>query len=145
MIKKNKKAYFDYFVLEEYDAGIILEGAEVKSVRSGDISFSDSFVFIKDKEVWLKNFKVARYKQTHISEPHDMNRDKKLLLTKAQIRRIGRDLQDKGISCVPLIVFIKNNRVKIKIGVVKGKKKWDKRNSIREKDNKKELKKLTLN
>jgi SsrA-binding protein len=143
MIKKNKKAYFDYFILEEYDAGIILKGSEVKSIRLGNISFNDAFIFIKDNEVWLKNFKVARYKQAHIGEPHEDNRDKKLLLTKIQIKRIRRDLQDKGITCIPLGVFVKHNKIKIKIGIAKGKKNYDKRNSIREKDNKKELKKLS--
>ena len=81
----NRKAYFEYHVLEEYEAGIVLLGSEVKSIRQSNVTIADSFVYLKDGEVWVKNLKVARYKQTHIAEPHDENRDKKLLLTKKEI------------------------------------------------------------
>lgn len=138
-ITNNKKAFYEYHILEEFDAGIVLLGSEVKSVRMGNVTISDSFIYIKDGEVWIKNLKVARYKQAHRLEVHDENRDKKLLLTKKQIEKIGKKLQDVGITCIPLSIFIKNNKIKVKIGITKGKKLYDKRNSIKERDIKRDL------
>lgn len=135
----NRKANFEYFILDEYDAGIVLLGSEVKSIRQGNVTMNDSFIYIKDGEVWLKNLKVARYRQTHSAEPHDENRDKKLLLTKKQIQKIEKSLQDKGITCIPLKIFTRSNRIKVKIGVAKGKKLYDKRNTIKERDMKRDL------
>ena len=138
-IVNNRKAYFEYHVLEEFEAGIILLGSEVQSIRMGNVNLTDSFIYLKSGEVWIKNFKVARYKQTHLSEKHEENREKKLLLTKNQIVKISRMMDDKGITCVPLQVFSKNNKLKVKIGVVKGKKLYDKRQSIKERDIKREM------
>jgi len=138
-IVNNRKAYFEYHVLEEFEAGIVLLGSEVKSIRMGNVTLADSFIYLKSGEVWIKNFKVARYKQTHISEKHEENREKKLLLTKTQIVKVSRMMEDKGITCVPLQVFIKHNKLKVKIGVVKGKKLYDKRQSIKERDVKREM------
>jgi SsrA-binding protein len=138
-ITNNRKAFYEYHILEEFDAGIVLLGSEVKSIRMGNVTISDSFIYIKDGEVWVKNLKVARYKQAHRLEIHDENRDKKLLLTKKQIEKIGKNLQDAGITCIPLSIFVKNNKIKIKIGVAKGKKLYDKRNSIKERDIKRDL------
>lgn len=135
----NRKANFEYFILDEYDAGIVLLGSEVKSIRQGNVTMTDSFIYLKDGEVWLKNLKVARYSQTHSAEPHDENRDKKLLLTKNQIQKIEKSLQDKGITCIPLKIFTKSNRIKVKIGLAKGKKLYDKRNTIKERDMKRDL------
>jgi SsrA-binding protein len=145
-IVNNKKAYFEYFVLEEYECGIILLGSEVKSIREGNVTLIDSFVYLRDGEVWLKNLKVARYKQNHPSVIHEENRDKKLLLTKKEISKISRKLEDAGTTCVPLSIFVKRNRIKIKIGVVKGKKLWDKKESIKKKDIQREIKRqLNIN
>jgi len=138
-IVNNRKAYFEYHVLEEFEAGIVLLGSEVKSIRMGNVTLVDSFIYLKSGEVWIKNFKVARYKQTHLSEKHEDNREKKLLLTKTQIIKISRMMEDKGVTCVPLQVFSKNNKLKVKIGVVKGKKLYDKRQSIKERDVKREM------
>lgn len=138
-IVTNRKAFYEYHVLEEFEAGIMLLGSEVKSIREGNVTLTDSFIYLKSGEVWIKNFKVARYKQTHFAEKHEDNRDKKLLLTKVQIVKISRMMDDKGITCVPLSVFTKNNKLKVKIGVVKGKKLYDKRASIKERDIKREL------
>ena len=138
-IVTNRKAFYEYHILEEFEAGIMLLGSEVKSIREGNVTLTDSFIYLKSGEVWIKNFKVARYKQTHLSEKHEENRDKKLLLTKVQIVKISRMMEDKGTTCVPLSVFSKNNKLKVKIGVVKGKKLYDKRASIKERDIKREL------
>jgi len=138
-IVTNRKALYEYHVLEEFEAGIVLLGSEVKSIRLGNVTLTDSFIYLKSGEVWIKNFKVARYKQTHFAEKHDESREKKLLLTKVQIIKISRMMEDKGTTCVPLSVFSKNNKLKVKIGVVKGKKLYDKRQSIKERDIKREL------
>lgn len=138
-IVNNRKAYFEYHILEEFEAGIVLLGSEVKSIRMGNVTLTDSFIYLKSGEVWIKNFKVSRYKQTHLSEKHDESREKKLLLTKIQIVKISRMMEDKGVTCVPLSVFVKNNKLKVKIGVVKGKKLYDKRQSIKERDIKREM------
>jgi SsrA-binding protein len=138
-IVTNRKAFYEYHVLEEIECGIVLLGSEVKSIREGNVTLTDSFIYLKSGEVWIKNLKVARYKQTHLSEKHDESREKKLLLTKVQIIKLSRMMEDKGVTCVPLSVFVKNNRLKVKIGVVKGKKLYDKRQSIKERDIKREL------
>jgi SsrA-binding protein len=138
-IVTNRKAFYEYHVLEEFEAGIVLLGSEVKSIREGNVTLTDSFIYLKSGEVWIKNFKVSRYKQTHLSEKHDESREKKLLLTKVQIVKISRMMEDKGITCVPLSVFTKSNKLKVKIGVVKGKKLYDKRQSIKERDIKREI------
>jgi SsrA-binding protein len=138
-IVTNRKAFYEYHVLEEFEAGIMLLGSEVKSIRMGNVTLTDSFIYLKSGEVWIKNLKVARYKQTHLSEKHEENRDKKLLLTKVQIIKISRMMEDKGTTCVPLSVFSKNNKLKVKIGVVKGKKLYDKRQTIKERDIKREI------
>lgn len=138
-ITTNRKAYYEYFVLEDFDAGLMLMGAEVKSVREGNVSIVDCFAYIVNGEVWLKNMKVARYKQTHVAEKHDENRDKKLLLNRKEIDRIEKLLQDKGTTMVPLEIFTAHNRVKVKIGVVKGKKLYDKRETIKKRDMDREI------
>jgi SsrA-binding protein len=139
IISNNRRAFYEYHILEEFDAGIVLLGSEVKSIRLGNVTISDSFIYIKDDEIWIKNLKVAKYKQAHRLELHDENRDKKLLLTKKQIEKIGKSLKDNGITCISLSIFIKNNRIKVKIGVAKGKKLYDKRYSIKEKDIKRDI------
>ena len=138
-ITTNIKAYYEYFVLEDFDAGVMLLGAEVKSVREGNVSIVDCFAYITNGEVWLKNMKVARYKQTHVAEKHDESRDKKLLLNRKEINRIEKLLQDKGTTMVPLEIFTAHNRVKVKIGVVKGKKLYDKRETIKKRDMDREI------
>ena len=138
-IVKNRKAYYEYHILDEYEAGIMLMGSEVKSIRMGNVTLSDSFIYLKSGEIWIKNLKVARYAQTHMSEPHNENRDKKLLLTKKEINKISRSLEDQGTTCIPLTIFVKRNKLKVKIGVGKGKKLYDKRQSIKERDMKRDL------
>ena len=142
MIIKNRKANYLYSILEEFTAGMVLFGSEVKSIRSGDVTLSESFIFIKDGEVWIKNMHVAKYKQSHKLEVHDESRDKKLLLNKKEIERISKKVIDKGTTIIPLGIFISNNKLKMKIAVAKGKKDYDKRNSIKERDLKRELQRI---
>lgn len=139
MLVLNRKARYEYAVIEEFTAGMVLFGSEVKSIRSGNVTLSESFIFIKDGEVWIKNMHIAKYKQSHKLEVHDESRDKKLLLNKKEIERISKKVIDKGITIIPLGIFISNNKLKMKIAVSKGKKNWDKRETIKERDLKREL------
>lgn len=136
MIALNRRARYDYEFIQEYDCGLILKGSEVKSIRAGNVTMADAFIFIKDNEVWIKNLHVAPYKQAHKMEIHEENRDKKLLLNRKEINKIRKSLDDRGITAIPLGLFIKNNKIKIKIAVARGKKTWDKRNTIIERESK---------
>lgn len=140
MIALNRRARYDYEFIQEYDCGIILKGSEVKSIRAGNVTMGDAFIYLKDNEVWIKNLHVAPYKQAHKMEIHEENRDKKLLLNRKEINKIKKSLDDKGITAVPLGLFVKHNKIKIKIAVARGKKTWDKKNSIKERDIKLDLK-----
>ena len=134
MITKNRKAYFEFTILEEFDCGIILTGSEVKSIRSGGLTIVDAFAYFKSGEIWIKNLKVAPYKQAHKLDKHDENREKKILLKKKEVSKIDRLLGDKGTTLIPLSLFIQNNRIKVKIGVCKGKKLWNKKEDIKKRD-----------
>ena len=140
-IVTNRKAHYEFSILADFDCGVVLIGNEVKSIRKGDVTISsDSFVYLKDGEVWAKNIKVAKYKQSYHHDSHDDNRDKKLLLNKSEIFKIEKLLGDKGVTIIPLSIFVSNNKIKIKIGVAKGKKNHDKRNTIKERDIDREMK-----
>jgi SsrA-binding protein len=129
----NKKAYYDYFVVEEYICGLVLQGSEVKSLRRGDVNFNDGYIIFKDGELFIKNMRIAQYKEATYNN-HEEMRDKKILLTKKEISKISKSYDEKGITVIPLEVFILKNRFKIKLGVCRGKKNWDKRESIKQKD-----------
>lgn len=133
-ITTNKKAYFEYSVLESFDAGIKLIGNEVKSIRRSDVTIADSFVYIKNGELFIKNMKVAKYKQAHMLDKHDENREKKLLLNRREINKIEKLIQGVGTTIIPLEIFVSNNLIKVKIGVCKGKKLWNKKEDIKNRD-----------
>lgn len=133
-ITTNKKAYFEYSVLESFDAGIKLIGNEVKSIRRSDVTIADSFVYIKNGELFIKNMKVAKYKQAHMLDKHDENREKKLLLNRREINKIEKLIQSVGTTIIPLEVFVSKNLIKVKIGVCKGKKLWNKKEDIKSRD-----------
>jgi SsrA-binding protein len=134
----NKKAYFDYFVVEEYICGLVLQGSEVKSLRQSDVNFNDGYIIFKDGELFIKNMRIAQYKEATYNN-HEEMRDKKILLTKKEIGKISKSYDEKGITVIPLEIFTLKNRFKIKLGVCRGKKNWDKRESIKQKDLEREL------
>ncbi len=138
LIAQNKKARFDYTIEEDYECGIELKGTEVKSIKDGTISFPDGFAEINNGEVWLKNFHISEYPFSSIFN-HDPDRPKKLLLHKEEIKRLQRKTEEKGFTLIPLDVYLKNGLVKIKLGLCKGKKQFDKRSDIRERDVKRDL------
>ena len=139
IIAKNKKARFDYHILDTYEAGIVLKGAEVKSIRQGKVSLSDSFAQIVGGEIFLFNMHISPYGKAQDSI--DAKRDRKLLLNKREIRKIEGKLKNKGLSLIPLELYIKKNLVKTSIALVKGKEKYEKREKIIKKEQKREIKK----
>lgn len=136
---KNKKALFNYEVIEKLIAGIVLTGTEIKSIREGKASLVDTYCFIKDNEVWLKNSYIKKFDIAAMTN-HEERRDRKLLLSKQEIRRWKKPLLNPGITIVPLKMFINQNGLcKVELCLCKGKKEYDKRESIKEQDNKREL------
>ena len=129
----NKKAYYEYHILEEYVAGIKLLGSEVKSLRDGNGNISDTYVFINNGEVFVRGMYIAKYKESSWMN-HEEVHDRKLLLTKKQIGDLQKELKVSGITIVPLSLFISGGKFKLKIGIAKGKKTWDKKSAIRERE-----------
>jgi len=134
----NKRIKHEYEILESYEAGIVLKGSEVKSIREGRVSFTDSFVRIKNGEVWLCNLHIAPYSSS--TENHDPKRDRKLLLHKKQITRLAGILSQRGLTLLPLRIYFKKNRAKVEVVLVKGKRKYDKREKLKRKDMEREMK-----
>ena len=138
IIAENRKARFDYFIEDTYECGIVLEGTEVKSVKNGNISFPDAFAEISNGEVWVKNFHISEYSFSSIFN-HDPDRPKKLLLHKDEIKRLVRRVDEKGCTLIPLDFYLKDGRVKVTLGVCKGKKMYDKRAAIKDRDVQRDL------
>lgn len=134
---KNKKAYFDYTVLEEIEAGISLVGTEIKAVRKGSVDLKDSFITIKNNEAFILNMYIAKYEEGNIFN-HDERRTRKLLLHKKEIQKLKEKVSTDGLTLIPLKLYFKKNHVKILVGLCKGKKIYDKRASIKERDLKRE-------
>ena len=138
IIAENRKARFDYFIEDTYECGIVLEGTEVKSVKNGNISFPDAFAEISNGEVWVKNFHISEYSFSSIFN-HDPDRPKKLLLHKDEIKRLVRRVDEKGCTLIPLDFYLKDGRVKVTLGVCKGKKMYDRRAAIKDRDAQRDL------
>lgn len=130
---KNKKAYFDYTILKEYESGIELLGTEIKSVRKGSVDLKDSFVTIKNNEAYIINMYVAKYEEGNRFN-HEERRTRKLLLHKTEIKKLKEAKEQEGISIVPLKMYLKNGKAKLLIAIAKGKKLYDKRESIKKRD-----------
>ncbi len=134
----NKKAYFDYFIEEEIECGIALKGTEIKSIREGIANLKDCYAVIKNNEVFLINMYIGKYDNASIFN-HEERRTRKLLLNKKEILKLRDKIEISGYTLVPLKLYFKSNRAKILLGVGKGKKNYDKRESIKQKDLKKEI------
>lgn len=137
---KNKRATFDYELLETFTAGIVLTGTEIKSIRLGKVSLVDTYCLVERKELWVKNMYIAEYFYGTYNN-HSTRRDRKLLLNKKEIRKIDLAAKNSGFTVIPVRLFM-NERglVKLVIAIAKGKKEYDKRNAIRERDDKREMK-----
>ena len=136
---KNKKASFEYYLVETFTAGIVLTGTEIKSIRLGKASLVDTYCTIINGEMWVKGMSVSPYFYGSFSN-HEMRRDRKLLLTKREIRRLANATKQPGFTIIPTLVFIdENGRAKMDIALAKGKKLYDKRQTLKEKEDRREM------
>jgi SsrA-binding protein len=133
LIQENKKARFDYTIVDVYEAGLMLIGSEVKSLRNKDIQLKDAYISFRGNEAFLQNAHIAEYKASSYNN-HAPERLRKLLLNRSELDEINEALREKGYSCVPLKVYFKDGRAKVEIALVKGKKTHDKREAIKKRD-----------
>lgn len=140
MAIENRSAYHHYYIEQKYSAGIVLGGTEVKSIRGGKVSFNDSFCFFEKGELWLKSLHIAEYKFGTYTN-HVPTADRKLLMHKKELRKIEQKIKEGGLTLIPLKIFFNENGfVKVEIGLAKGKKLYDKRETLKEKDVTREIK-----
>jgi SsrA-binding protein len=139
---RNKSAYHEFFIEDKYDAGLVLTGTEVKSLRAGRASFNDSYCFFQKGEMWIRSLHIAEYSHG-IGNNHNPIRERKLLLNKKELRKIETKMKEKGYTIIPLRIFFNEGGLaKMEIGLGKGKKLYDKRESIKQRDNDRELKRF---
>ena len=134
----NRTARYDYFIEEEIEAGIILTGTEIKSIRLGKVNIGDSYAIIRNEEIYLHNTHISSYEKGNIFN-HEENRTRKLLMHKSQIKKLNNKVVLEGYTLIPLKIYFKEGRAKVLIGVCKGKKNCDKRESIKERDVNREI------
>ena len=140
----NRKASFNYFIQEEIECGIVLTGTEIKSIREGKANIKDSYAIIRNNECFLLNMHISEYTEGNIFN-HDPDRTRKLLLHKKEILKLKTSLEQEGLTLIPLKLYFKDNKLKVSLGICKGKKLYDKRESIKEKDQNREASKLMKN
>lgn len=138
VVAQNKKAHHDYFIEETYEAGIVLKGTEIKSIRKGSVNLKDSYARIKDGEMFLLNMHISPYEQGNRYN-HDPVRTRKLLMHRKQIDKLFGQTKEKGYSLIPLKVYIKNGYAKVLIGLARGKKNYDKRETMKRKTAQREM------
>jgi SsrA-binding protein len=137
---KNRSAYHDYFIEDKYDAGMVLAGTEVKSIREGKVSFADSFCIFQNGELWVKSMHIAEYR-FGTTNNHIAVHDRKLLLNKKELRKLENKIKEKGYTIVPLRIFFNDKGfAKLEIGLGKGKKLYDKRDTLKSRDAEREMK-----
>ena len=133
VLQTNKKAYFNYEIIEDLEAGISLEGTEVKSLRAGKFSFTDSYIKIENGEMWLIGFTIQPYDKGSIFN-HQPNRNRRLLVHKQEIKRFKRKVEEKGLTLIPTKMYIKGNLMKVQVSLCRGKALHDKKDAIKERD-----------
>jgi SsrA-binding protein len=138
VLATNRRARHEYFILETLEAGIVLHGSEIKSIRASQISLAEAYVRIDGKEAWLEDAHIAPYEQANIHN-HDPLRPRKLLLHSSEIRKLWNTVRQKGVTIIPLSVYIHNGRAKVEIAIAKGKKLYDKRAEIAKRDSQREI------
>ena len=138
IVAQNKKARYDYHILEVYEAGLVLTGSEVKSLRKGQCQLKDSYIDIHNGQMFLLSVHISKYLESSYNN-HEPERPRKLLMHKKQIHRLQGSIKQKGLTIVPLKVYFKSSKAKVEIGVVKGKKLYDKREVIKQRDVQREI------
>lgn len=141
-IARNRKAWHNYEILEKLEAGLVLTGTEIKSIRDGSVNFKDSYAVVKDGEMWLMEFNISIYTHGNIWN-HDEDRPRKLLLHKREILKFYQKIREKGLTLVPLELYLKDGKAKVSIALAKGKALYDKRSSLKKKDQDRELRRVT--
>jgi SsrA-binding protein len=141
-IATNRKARHDYFLLDRFEAGLVLKGSEIKSIRAGQVSIKEAYVHVDAAEAWLVNAHIAPYNPAS-RQNHDPIRRRKLLLHRREINKLWDALRQKGLTIVPLRIYLKNGRAKIEIALARGKRKYDKRAAIAERDADREIARQT--
>ncbi len=144
IVCQNKKAFVDYFIDETIEAGVVLTGTEVKSLREGKANLKDSYVIIKDNEAWLLNCHISHYSHGNIFN-HDPLRTRKLLLHRKEIERIRGKIQQQGYTLIPLKLYFKGPHVKVEIALARGRKKYEKRDIIKKKEAQREIERALKN
>ncbi|MBA4537077.1 SsrA-binding protein SmpB [Bacillus aquiflavi] len=138
VVAQNRKAHHDFFIEETYEAGIVLQGTEIKSIRAGRVNIKDSFAKIQNGEIFLYNMHISPYEQGNRYN-HDPLRTRKLLLNKKEIHKLMGETKEQGYSLIPLKIYLKNGFAKVLIGLAKGKKKYDKREDLKKKEAKRDI------
>jgi len=138
VVATNRKAYHDYSIEETHEAGLALTGTEIKSVRAGSVNLKDAYAVIKDGEAWLLNVHISPYEPAS-RQNVDPDRTRKLLLHRSEINRLMGLVQEKGLTIIPLRMYLKKNRAKVEIALVRGKRQYDKRESIAKRDSDREI------
>lgn len=138
VVANNRKAHFEYFLLERFEAGISLAGTEIKSIRSGQISIAEAYVEVTDHDAWLVNSNIAPYEAASRNN-HDPKRSRRLLLHKREIRELFDSVRQKGVTIIPVQVYLKDGRAKVEISLAKGKKLYDKREVMAKRDAEREM------
>ena len=137
-IIRNKKARHEYFILSTYEAGIALRGTEVKSIRDGRLNFKDSYARVNNGELWLIGLHISQYEKGNIHN-HDPLRERKLLMHSREIERLRKSIDEKGLTFIPLSIYLKNGKIKVELGLAKGKQLYDKRQDSASRDAKREM------
>lgn len=141
----NRQARFTYEILDSYEAGIALKGTEVKSIRAGKVNLRDGYAQVKNGEVWLLNVHISPHDMTNQAYNHDPRRPRRLLLHRAEIRKLIGKVEEKGLTLVPLKLYLKKGRVKVNIAIGRGKKLHDKRESLKQKQEKRDIARMMKN
>jgi SsrA-binding protein len=137
-VAKNRKAEFEYFLLEHFEAGISLQGSEIKSIRAGQVSLQEAYIQVDGRDAWLVGAHIAPYEAASYAN-HDPKRNRRLLLHKKEIRQLWNSIRQKGVTVVPVRMYLKDGRAKLDIAIAKGKKLYDKRQEIARKDVERDL------
>lgn len=144
-LARNKKATFNYEILERFEAGLVLHGYEVKAIRSGRVSLEGSYIIVRDSELFLKGATISYYQEANTPDSYNPERERKLLLSKKEIAGLEKQLNTAGLTIVPIKLYNNKSNIKLEIALVRGKKKADKRETIKERDTKRDLDRLLKN
>lgn len=144
IVAQNKKAYHDFFIVDTFEAGIELQGTEIKSVRKGSVNLKDSFIRIKNDEAYIENMHIAPYEQGNRFN-HEPLRTRKLLLHKKEIKKLQKEVKESGLTIVPTKLYFNTAKLKVEIALARGKKLYDKRQDLKEKDSKRDIERALKN